>query len=343
MTCYKPIQAWQRPEYPIYAGENEEYLKKLNRISFHEIPNWIPITIPCGKCIGCKMEKVKSHSTRCTLEASQWKNNCFITLTYSNHIKRKDGKPAYPEDNKLHKEDIQLFIKKLRKKYTGIEEWTNPNTKKIEKPIRYFGCGEHGPKTNRVHWHFCIFNWKPKDLKLYKTENKNGKPYTLWTSKELSKLWGYGFVVVGNLTEETANYVARYTTKKIKTEDECLMMSRNPGIAKWNWQKNAEKYKEYGILVHNTKGTTRQNLPKYFKKLWKQENREEYEQANYENKQKMKQLKNEQAESLNYTENFTKSELSTDIKNELKFDIYNKKREKHKIEQINLLKRNNFE
>ena len=121
------------------------------------------------------------------------------------------------------------------------------------------------------------------------------------------------------------------------------MMSRNPGIAKWNWEKNAEKYKKFGILIHNNKGTTRQNLPKYFKKLWKQENWEEFEKANYENKQKMKQLKNEQANKLNYTENFTNWNLSTEKINELKFDIYNKKREEHKKEQVKLLKRNNFE
>lgn len=342
MTCYKPLTAYQRPAYPIYAGDNEEYLKKLNKLSFKYIPGWTKIQIPCGKCIGCKLQKAKEHSVRCALEASHWKNNCFITLTYSNNIKRKDGKPAYPEDNQLHKEDIQLFIKKLRKKYKGCEEWTNPNTGKKENPIRYFGCGEHGPKTNRVHWHFCIFNWKPKDLKPYKTEVKNGKPYELWTSKELQNLWGYGFVIIGNMTEETANYIARYTTKKIKEDDECLLMSRNPGIAKWNWEQDQEKMKEYGILTHNAKGVTRSNLPKYFKKLWKDENREEYEKANYKNKKKMEMSKIDIINKWNLSEKFTKLDISTDEMNENKMDIILKKQEKIILDKTKQLKRNQF-
>lgn len=343
MTCYAPLQAWQRPYYPIYAGENEEYLKKLNKIRFKEVKGWTPISIPCGKCLGCKIDRAKSHALRCALEAKNWKNNCFLTLTYSDHLKRKDETPAYPADNKLNIRDIQLFIKKLRKHYTGAETWENPNTKKIENPIRYFGCGEHGPKTNRVHWHVCIFNWKPDDLKIYKTSEKGGKPYTLWTSKTLQNLWGYGFVVIGNMTEETAGYVARYCTKKIKTEDELIFMSRNPGIGKINWEQNKEKYKEFGILTKNHTGVKRSNLPKYFKKLWKQEDWEEFEKANYENKQKMQKLKNQLAEQLNYSDGYTKWELSKDQINEMKLEEYTKKQGISMQEKIKLLKRNEFE
>ena len=44
--------------------------------------------IPCGHCIGCRLEYSRQWANRCLLEMQQHEQNCFITLTYDDeHIK----------------------------------------------------------------------------------------------------------------------------------------------------------------------------------------------------------------------------------------------------------------
>lgn len=56
-----------------------------------------------------------------------------------------------------------------------------------------------------------LWGWKPNDLKPLKM-NKTGD--WLYTSKKIQTKWGKGIVIIGNLTYESASYVARYTNKK---------------------------------------------------------------------------------------------------------------------------------
>lgn len=39
--------------------------------------------IPCGQCISCRLNKSRDWANRVMLEASEFKHNYFITLTYS--------------------------------------------------------------------------------------------------------------------------------------------------------------------------------------------------------------------------------------------------------------------
>lgn len=71
----------------------------------------------------------------------------------------------------LRKRHYQLFFKRLRKWYG--------------KPIRYFGTGEYGSKTQRPHYHFIIFGLKLDDLKLY---GRNGLKQPMYTSNQLDKI-----------------------------------------------------------------------------------------------------------------------------------------------------------
>ena len=81
-----------------------------------------PLKIPCGRCIGCRLERSRQWAIRCVHEASLYERNCFITLTFSPE--------HFPKDRSLNKRDFQLFIKRLRKKF-------GPG-------VRYFHCGEYG-------------------------------------------------------------------------------------------------------------------------------------------------------------------------------------------------------
>lgn len=186
-----------------------------------------PVKVPCGQCIGCKLERSRQWATRCVHEASLYKQNCFITLTYSPE--------NLPADGSLNVRDYQLFMKRLRKKY--------------KKQIRFFHCGEYGDKTRRPHYHAILFNHDFSDKKLYKTQNENN----LYTSKTLDELWTLGIATIGDVTFESAAYVARYCTKKVtgkkalehytdidystgeilnERRPEYTTMSRRPGIGK---------------------------------------------------------------------------------------------------------------
>ena len=152
----------------------------------------------------------------------------MVTLTYN--------KENLPKDGNIHKRHIQLFMKRLRK---HVEP----------KKISYFCCGEYGEKFGRPHYHLLIFNydWPDKELfegrwiKRSRHQFKDGPNYSLYTSKELSKIWTSGFSLTGAVNLQSAGYVARYITKKItgkgmrehygeKRTPEFALMSRRPAI-----------------------------------------------------------------------------------------------------------------
>ena len=121
MTCFNPkygqlMWFWDKEKNKMSAKihfETRENFYKLNK-QFGNINSEQTelITIPCRKCIGCKLDHASELATRCVIESKQWKYNCFITLTYANeNLKSKN----------LIKRDIQLFMKRLRKEEKGIE------------------------------------------------------------------------------------------------------------------------------------------------------------------------------------------------------------------------------
>lgn len=133
-------------------------------------------------------------------EASQHPFSEFITLTY-----RPDTLPTRWHNDvlvqgTLQKSDFQGFMKRLRER--------------VGYKIRYYYCGEYGEKLNRPHYHAAVFGLKLHDRVLWaKRESGN-----LYTSELLEKTWGLGHCLTGDLTFDSAAYVARYITKKINGE-----------------------------------------------------------------------------------------------------------------------------
>lgn len=168
------------------------------------------VEIPCGHCDSCIEQRTKSWAIRCCLEAGQYSDNCFVTLTYSPKCLPKGG---------LCKKDVFRFIKHLRNKFGA--------------GIRYYGCGEYGSDYDRPHYHIILFNFFPSDSEIVAPGPYGGFYYR---SKELQKLWKFGFVSVGDLSYNSCAYVARYCNKKIKDigvlreNPEFSFMSRRPGI-----------------------------------------------------------------------------------------------------------------
>jgi len=146
------------------------------------------ISVPCGRCLNCRIANAYQWSKRIALEVEEHKENCFITLTY------EKPEPAY---NIRH---IQLFFKRLRKR--------------IDKKIMYYLVGELGSKTRRVHYHAIIFGYRPDDLVLYKT-----RPHNLYISKLMTDTWQHGHVVIGDVNDKTINYCTGYITKDFGSMD----------------------------------------------------------------------------------------------------------------------------
>jgi len=183
MPCYRPLKAY-RANHVNESGKRGIVFKAKD--GFVDMP----IDLPCGRCIGCRLERSRQWAMRCVHEASMYEENSFVTLTYNNE--------SLPKDRSLDVRHLQLFFKRLRK--------SEP-----EKKIRFFACGEYGEKTRRPHYHAIIFNHSFPD----KRHLSGSGPDALYYSPTLDKVWGNGHTSVGSVTFESAAYVARYIVKKV--------------------------------------------------------------------------------------------------------------------------------
>lgn len=214
MACYNPLDAYKGPGGVVFKS-NEAYVDEKGMPMF-------PLKLPCGSCVGCRLDRARDWTTRCMHEASLYDSNCVLTLTYSPE--------NLPFDNSLNVVHFQKFIRELRRQYRGHR-------------IRYFHCGEYGEHLSRPHYHAILFNFDFPDKKLWKTSGNT----RLYHSPSLEKIWGLGLCSIGDVTPESVAYVARYIVKKVggeKADDhygmdpktgalrtpEYITMSRRPGI-----------------------------------------------------------------------------------------------------------------
>lgn len=342
MTCTSPIRAWQRPFYPIHANDDDYGydLKKLNKLSFKPIKDWTEIQLPCGKCLGCRLDHANEWATRLYCEAKSWENSYFFTLTYND---KNLPKTAYGQ-NTLNSKDMTDFFKRLRNHYKG-EKKIIYNFDEELNSIRYLYCGEYGPKTSRPHYHGIIFNLKIDDLKPYK-QNKQGD--MLYTSKKIQNIWGKGFVIIGQMSYSSACYVARYCQKKAyisekldpditlgEPQKEFIRMSRRPGIGVIYWNENKELIKaQNGILV-KTKDTVKlKPIPRYFMKLWEKDNMAEFDRKKFKNKQKSIQAKKELLQKISINKKWDEDNEYTFYLKKLAEQLHEKTKNSLKRNQI---------
>lgn len=175
------------------------------------------------------MEQRRHWATRILHEASLHEQNSFITLTYD------DG--SLPVGGTLVKHHFQDFMKRLRARLSP-------------RKIRFFQCGEYGDRYGRPHYHAIIFGYDFPDRVLY--SKSKGEP--LYVSRFLDSVWNLGLSTVGDVTFDSAAYVAGYCLKKLtgelraegrysvdertgelhEVEHEYATMSNRPGIgADW--------------------------------------------------------------------------------------------------------------
>lgn len=177
MACYHPLQAFQAADGSVVFAERGDIVRSL--------------LLPCGQCVGCRLERSRQWAMRCMHEASLYRENCFITLTYDDaHV---------PKHGSLDYGDFQRFMKRLRKRCAPVRP-------------RFYMCGEYGEDFGRPHFHAVVFGWNFPDRKVWR---KGGSGFKAFRSDMLESLWPFGFSSIGEVTFESAAYVARYCMKKV--------------------------------------------------------------------------------------------------------------------------------
>lgn len=190
MACFHPLQGLK---LGLKANGKEQIKIFKTRFKNHSVLHKdVDVLLPCGQCVGCRLERSRQWAMRCVHEASLYDHNCFITLTFNDDSLRERDFPM-----SLDKKDFQLFMKRLRKRFGN--------------GIRYYHCGEYGEVFSRPHYHACLFNFCFPDLYYWKKSNG----IDLYRSSILEELWPYGHSSVGSVTFESAAYVARYIMKKV--------------------------------------------------------------------------------------------------------------------------------
>jgi hypothetical protein len=287
MPCFHPMEAWRSKDVNP-SGKRGLVFSPVNALQPDQ-----PIKIPCGQCVGCRLERSRQWAVRCMHEASLHENNCFITLTFSSESLASRENPYT-----LDVRDYQLFMKRLRKRFGD--------------GIRFFHCGEYGETYGRPHYHACIFGFDFPDKQLFRIVNG----HRLYTSKALAELWPFGFSTIGDVTFESAAYVARYIMKKItgdnaelhylKIDDETgecwdrkpeyTTMSRRPGIGRDWYDKYRDDVYPHDFVVVNGKKT---RPPKYYDKLEAVERPYDFEEVLYKRElDALKHLDNNTPERL---------------------------------------------
>lgn len=253
MSCFNPRRVW-------ITGINKNTGKKITKITSHDVkvckhelghrflnPDTESYVVPCGQCIGCRMDYSKYWANRAYLESLEWKENYFITLTYEDE--------NMPSDRSISKREVQLFLKRFRKLFNErYERYCLLNGFKYEYvKIRYVFSGEYGDSISfRPHYHAILFNCPFFDLDgIFEVKEKEtgrikrvpmySKGVRLFHSKTLDDSWNNkGIATIASFSWNTAAYVARYVLKKLNGSKDLysklginppfMLTSRRPGI-----------------------------------------------------------------------------------------------------------------
>lgn len=204
------------------------------------------LSVPCGKCLACRISKRREWSLRLYHELATSEDAMFLTLTYDEcHV---------PDNGSLCKKHVQDFIKRLRRQM----EYYNDTRK-----IRYFLCGEYGPKTQRPHYHAILFNLSlsNNDRQLIKDQ----WPLCDWSNLHIARN------SFGTVTPDSIQYVASYIDKKFTgdlAEEEYQSKGREPvfklcskGIGRDFCDKEGDQL--YDNLCTTMKGV-KMSLPRYY-------------------------------------------------------------------------------
>lgn len=244
MRCFAPIQA--------YYGDkvNPETGKRPMVFKVGASHSGVRQMLPCGNCLGCKLERSRVWAMRMLHERKMHDQSCFLTLTYDNE--------NLPTVGTLVKEHLQGFHKRLHNRLLDLRG----------RGIRYYGVGEYGDITRRPHYHSIVFGFDFPDKLMY-SENRRGDK--IYSSKLADEIWSFGAVRIGEVNFESAAYCARYCIKKVPKLErdaghyivydadgviherlpEFAHMSRRPGIGMSYFEKYGGEIQKHDNVIVN--------------------------------------------------------------------------------------------
>lgn len=259
MACYSPLRGY-------WDGEG-------GKVAFSPSPSSKRrLELPCGRCIGCRLERTRQWGVRIAHEAQLHDFSVFVTLTYDDeHL---------PSDLSVSKRELQLFVKRLRQRVAPLR-------------FRFFGVGEYGSQTWRPHYHVILFGIHFSDqIRLRDTASG----HSLYRSPLLEEVWPYGLSSFGSVSFDSARYVAGYCVKKVsgaKAEGhyrrvdprtgevlelapEFALMSRRPGIgAGWFDKFSTDVYPSDQVVLQGVVGKP----PRYYDRRAQDRMPEEFEKV----------------------------------------------------------------
>lgn len=337
MPCYNPMLAVPRgltKDGKIYYTFREKFIDASQLSEVIEMPDGRLAQVkalPCGKCIGCRLDYSREWAVRCMLEMKDYaKDECFfVTLTYDDlHV------PAvfYTEDSKYENGEIlgtqnvddseqtSTFVQpNVIKNQTLVPKHLQDFIKLLRrsqdynygKKLRFYACGEYGSKSMRPHYHILIFGVHlPEPASDAWRKQLTG--YSVYEDKYLESIWKRGNVIVGSCTFESVEYVARYMLKKQKGDDRFFYMfnhivppftrmSLRPGIGlKYYDEHKEEMYKLDELFLETEKKGLKVKPPLYFDRKFMEEFPDLYDQIKVErsNASVLSMLAQEEASGL---------------------------------------------
>lgn len=151
-------------------------------------------TLPCGRCMGCRIRKRQDWTLRGLLEAQMQRRAGFETYFFT--LTQDEDHADQWSDVCLR--DMQLFMKRLRKAY-------GPG-------VRFQTLGEYGGSAGRPHYHQTIYGLDIPDLVPVSERATRGRWFG---SASIREIWGRGQVSIALATEQTIAYVASHQTKDL--------------------------------------------------------------------------------------------------------------------------------
>lgn len=332
MSCYHPMVG-------LYTGRRTGNGKKEFRIACNIDPptalRMYPgsVVIPCGHCIGCRLDYSRAWADRMMLELESNDNKgVFLTLTYEcrnvvdrlgdnvcecNRLDLKNTKecPFHDEcleecrlHGSLYKRHVQLFMKSLRK------EFDKTGTK-----LRMYAVGEYGSLENshRPHYHIILFGISLDDLPDKIPIGFNELRQEVYTTDIIARYWPHGFISVGDVSWKSCAYVSRYVTKKALDPNNDLviemldknpmfsLMSRKPGLGANYLNSHPDCLDYISIPVY---GDKKVSIPKYFLSKLELTDADKYrkmmdERREFASDRMMLELSNTDLSYLEYLEN----------------------------------------
>lgn len=165
--------------------------------------------VRCGQCVPCRINKRRTWVARLLLEQTQHADSTFITLTYDDE-RLLDGGNLLPKD-------LQDWLKRFRKATSPLR-------------LRYYAVGEYGDLSQRPHYHLALFGYPncERGQSFYSSRRSRCCP----RCDLVSDTWGHGHILLGELTTESAQYIAGYVLKKMTNWDDDRLLGRHPEFAR---------------------------------------------------------------------------------------------------------------